>query len=190
MTELTSDFFAMLRLAKRLSDSPLSEKAHKRFGFFDLNEDHYYELSYEATTWVFKDTSYYYKEESEVETWVFCDPVIDRFCQLCGQYERRNGLSEEHNRYRKRLEQVITCSFEFSSYSYDFSWRLSAADRGRKRILFCTGPEFYDIWYLPECLLNILDEFEQLNRALEQELNAGENSPAISQTPAERKEAA
>ena len=111
MTELTSDFFAMLRLAKRLSDSPLSEKAHKRFGFFDLNEDHYYELSYEATTWVFKDTSCYYKEESEVETWVFCDPVIDRFCQLCGQYERRNGLSEDHNRYRKRLENRYLLRF-------------------------------------------------------------------------------
>lgn len=190
MAKLNSDFFAMLRLAKLLYDGPLSEKARKKFGLFELNEDNYYELSYEAATLVFEETSCYYNENAEVETWVFCDPVMDRFCQLCGQYERRGGLTEDGNRYRKEVERAIASSFDFGSYACDFDWQLSAADRGRKRILFYTGPEFYDIWQLPECLLDILDEFKRVNEALERELNAGENRPALQQSPAERMEAA
>lgn len=171
MVELYSGFFSMLRLAKNLHDSALRDKISDSFQVLRLDEDFYYELAYEAIDIIFENFFSDYNEERGAEIYVFCDPIIDRFCQLCWQYEQRAHLTEEENPYRKRIEAVIRSGFCLSGYDYDFDWRLSANDRGRRRLLFFYGEEFCGLDELPEGLLDIRDGFLELNFALEKALN-------------------
>ena len=172
MEELYCEFFAMLRLAKMAHDSDLKDKAEEIFRGVSLDCDMYYEMVYELNGSVFEDTSLFYNEEDGIETYVFCDPLIDRFCQLCWQYEQRRHLSEEENPYRKEVGQAICEGFRMNSYSYDFDWKLSAGDRGRRRLLFFYGEEFYSTDELPCGLLDIREAFQELNFRLEKELEA------------------
>lgn len=167
MIELTPSFFAMLRLAEKLYESVLMDKVSDFFRTLTLNEDFYYELAYESTGVVFENTSLYYNEEKMVDTYVFCDPIIDRFCQLCRQYEQRRNLTEEENPYRKRIQAVIRFGFYLNGYDYNFDWKLSETDRGRRRLLFFYGGEFCGLDELPEGLLDIRDGFLELNLELE-----------------------
>lgn len=167
MVELYPGFFAMLRLAKNLYDSALRDKVSDSFQTLTLDDDFYYELAYESTGIVFENTSLYYNEERIIDTYVFCDPIIDRFCQLCWQYEQRRNLTEEENPYREKIEAVIRSGFGLSGYNYDFDWRLSAKDRGRRKLLFFYGEEFCSLDELPEGLLAIRDGFLELNLAME-----------------------
>ena len=105
-----------------------------------------------------------------IYTWLFADPVIDRFCQLCQEYERDKGITEEKNPYRDTIERTIHESFHFDSYSYGYDWRLSLSKRGRKCVLLFTGEEFYSQESVPEGLLEIRDTFLMLNQKLEAEL--------------------
>ena len=170
MVELYSSFFCMLRLAKRLYESGFADKLPDSFQTLTLDEDLYYILAYEAVDVIFEGTSFYYNESSGVNVYVFRDPLIDRFCQLCWQYEQRGHLTEEENPYRKEIEQIIRSGFEFGGYDYNFDWRLSASDRGRRRLLFFHGPEFYYLEDLPEGLLEIREGFQALNFELEKAL--------------------
>ena len=185
MVELPYMFFEMLDLAKCLHDSELAEKFHKRFDKLELCEESFYELAYEATGWIFEDSRDYYNNEEEFETWVFYDPLIDRFCQLCQVYEQQNDLSEEQNPYRRQIISAINSAFCFNHYSYNFDWRLSASDRGRKRLLFYIGPEFYELCELPPALLEIREQFQNLVGQLEQSVDAEQ-----SEVSEERREAA
>lgn len=54
---------------------------------------------------------------------------------------------------------------------YDYNWRLSPNDRGRKCILPFTGEEFYNQESVPEGLLEIRETFLMLNQKLEAELS-------------------
>jgi len=173
MTELYDEFFAMLRLAKNLYDCGLAERFKAPFGTWLLDVDDYWGLTYEAAGWIFQDTRQYYNEKIEVGTWLFCDPVIDRFCELCQQYENRKGIREEENPYRKDLERIIHDGFCFSGYSYgyNYSWRLSPKDRGRKCLLLLTDCDFYSSDEVPEGLLEIKDGFESMIAQLEKELS-------------------
>lgn len=171
MVELDSSFFAMLRLAKNLHDSALRDKICNSFRTLTLDEDFYYELAYEAIDIIFEKFFPAYNEDRDMEVYVFFDPIIDKFCRLCWQYEQRRHLTEDKNPYRQRIEAVIRSGFCLNGYDYDFSWKLSANDRGRRRLLFFYGPEFCSLEELPEGLLEIRNGFLELNLALETALN-------------------
>ncbi len=171
MVELYSGFFSMLRLAKSLYENGFVEKNPSLFQGIPLDEDSFYELSYEVTSSIFKDTFQDCNEDLMMEIYVFCDPLIDRFCHLCWQYEQRCRLTEDKNPYRREMEQIICFGFELSSYNYNFDWKLSASDRGRRRLLFFYGPEFYCLEDLPLGLLEIREGFQEMNFRLEKVLS-------------------
>ena len=171
MQELNHTFFSILRLAKIFFDSDVPDKAKNDIGIWELDEDSCYALGLEASEWIFQNTAHYYNERKDVDTWLFTDPIIDRFCRLCQEYERDKGITEEENPYRSIIEQTIHESFHFDSYSYGYDWRLSLAERGRKCILLFTGEEFYSHEAVPEGLLEIRYALLSLNQKMEAELN-------------------
>ena len=98
MQELNHTFFSALRLAKIFFDSDVPDKAKNDIGIWELDEDSCYALGLEASEWIFQNTAHYYNERKDVDTWLFADPIIDRFCRLCQEYERDKGITEEKNR--------------------------------------------------------------------------------------------
>ena len=171
MVELYSEFFAMLRFTKSLYDCGMADRLKEWYGTCELDADYYWELAHESIGWVFQDTRQYYNEADEMETWLFTDPIIDRFCKLCQEYESRRGISEKDNSYRKDMEKILYDGFTFSGYSYDYGWRLSKEERGRKCLLLLTGCEFYCNDEVPVGLLEIRDGFEAMIANLEKELS-------------------
>ena len=171
MIELYSEIFAMLRLAKRLYDSSLVDKLPGGFRSLTLDVDYYIELAYNAIDTVLENTSEYYNEENGEGVYVFCDPIIDKVCRLCWQYEQRRHLTEEEDPYRKEMEAVICSGFNLNSYNYRFDWKLSANDRGCRRLLFFYGEQFCGLDELPEGLIEIRDGFQELNLELEKALS-------------------
>lgn len=171
MMELSEEFFAMLRLTKSLYDNGLADQLKRWYGFCPLDADDYWEIAHESIGWVFRDTRGYYNEEAEIETWLFIDPVIDRFCSLCQEYEHRKGIPQKENLYRRDMEQIVHDSFTFNSYSYGYDWRLSEEDRGRKCLLLFLGCEFYSLDEVVGGLLEIKDGFEAMTSYLEDELS-------------------
>lgn len=171
MVELYAEFFGMLRFTKNLYDYGVMEEIKDWFGSCKLDGDCYWELAYETIGWAFRDTRHYYNENDEVETWLFMDPVIDRFCKICQEYEARKGIKEEDNPYRKEMEQILHEGLTFSGYSYGYDWRLSSNDRGRKRLLLFTGCEFYNHDEVCEGLMEIKDGFEAISERLKEELS-------------------
>ncbi len=171
MVELYDEFFAMLRFTKGLYDCGMAERLMEWYGTCELDADYYWELAHEATGWVFQDTRLYCNDSKEIDTWLFIDPIIDRFCKLCQEYEVRKGVGEEANPYRKDMERILHEGFIFDSYSYGYDWRLSQTDRGRKCLLLFTGEEFYRQDEVPAGLLEIRDGFEAMNANLEKELS-------------------
>lgn len=192
MSELYSEFFEMLYLAKLLHDSPFSEKFHKQCGYLTLNCDMCYELVYTAIAMIFDFVYQDFNEEYEFDIWVFGDPCIDKFCRLCQEYEARHGLTEERNPYRWEIERILRDGFELPGYSYNFTWYLSAKDRGRKRLLLFTGMDFSSLTQVPAGLLEIREGFDALNLRLEKELydNGKILQLPVANTDAARKEAA
>lgn len=123
MQELNHTFFSVLRLAKIFFDSDVPDKAKNDIGIWELDEDSCYALGLEASEWIFQNTAHYYNERNDVDTWLFSDPIIDRFCRLCQEYERDKGITEEENPYRSTIEQTIRENFRFDSYSYGYQER-------------------------------------------------------------------
>lgn len=171
MTELYDEFFSMLRFAKNLYDCGFVEQHENSFGSWQLEGDDYWGLAHETISMVFQDTRLYYNERDEMDTWVFIDPSIDRFCQLCQEYEKRRGICEEENPYRRDMERAIHEGLCFSSYNYGYDWRLSPGDRGRKCLLLFTGCEFYATDEVTAGLLDIKDGFIATIAKLESELS-------------------
>lgn len=191
MVELYDEFFSMLRFAKRLCEYDMEEQLKDWVGTCELDADNYWELAYEAISWIFRDTRRYYNERDEIETWMFTDPIIDRFCQLCQEYEKRRGIGEEENPYRREMGYTIHEAFAFNSYSYGYDWRLSPESRGRKCLLLFTGCEFYSHDEVPAGLMDIKYGFEAANKKLESELfRETRIIPLSLVTAAQRKEAA
>ena len=188
MEDLSCYLFHMLYLAKTVHDNPRMKKEWSSFDSVPLDEDSYYELSMELSVSIFKDTSLYYNEGSSVETWVLSDPIVYRFCELCERLESEKGLDEGINPYRRNAERMLHESFCLSAYNYDYDWRLSAADRRRKCILFFSADEFYGWHELPGAFMEALDGFQELNRQLEAELGLNKLVP-IYPMPNEWKEA-
>lgn len=177
MEEIYPDFFYALRLAKAFADHDQFKELRHRFDGSTLDEDITCEMALMAVDLVFQDTSVYFNEEGMFEIWVLMDPVIDQFCRLCRRYEERNGVGEDGNPYMREIIQTIHCAFSLDAYHYDYDWRLSAGDRGRKRILFFTGQEFYGLYETPMALLEIWEGFRDLNRKLEAELGLNKLVP-------------
>ena len=123
MQELNHTFFSVLRLAKIFFDSDVPDKAKNDIGIWELDEDSCYALGLEASEWIFQNTAHYYNERKDVDTWLFSDPIIDRFCRLCQEYERDKGITEEKKPYRSTIEQTIRENFRFDSYSYGYQER-------------------------------------------------------------------
>lgn len=170
MVELYDEFFSMLRFAKNLYDNGMEDRLKDWFGSCPLDGDSYWELAYETIGWVFQDTRHYYNDRQEIETWLFLDPVIDRFCQLCQEYEERRGIGEEDDPYWRDMAQIVHNGFSFSSYDYAYDWRLFSNARGRKCLLLFTGCEFYSHDEIFEGIVEIKYGFEQVNKKLESEL--------------------
>lgn len=120
MDQFVQTVFSMLRLAKSLYENGFAEKNSSLFQGIPLDEDSFYELSYEVTSSIFKDTFQDCNEDMMMDIYVFCDPLIDRFCHLRWQYEQRCRLTEDKNPYRRKMEQIICSGFELSSYNYNF----------------------------------------------------------------------
>ncbi len=171
MVELYDEFFAMLRFAKNLYDSGMEEQLKEWSGGYPLDGDIYWELAYEAIGWAFRNTALYYNEDREIETWLFTDPIIDRFCKLCQEYEQRRGISEDENPYRKDMEQIMHEGLCFNSYSYNYDWKLSSKDHGHKRLLLFTSCEFYSHDEIFEGLMEIKNGFEVMVKRLKEELS-------------------
>ena len=165
------DFFSTLRLAKSLYDNGIVERYPDLFRGLMLREDPFYDLIYNAVGVIFEHTFQYYNEDKMIDVYVFCDPLIDRFCHLCWQYEQHSYLTEEENPYRKEMEQIIRSGFRLGGYNYAYDWSLSANDHGRRRLVFFYGPEFYGLEDLPEGLLEIHEGFQDVNFQLEKALN-------------------
>ena len=73
----------------------------------------------------------------------------------------------------REIKKEICTAFNFDGYhyyDYNFDWKLSAKDRGRKRVLFFLGPEFCGLYEMPLALLEIWDGFRYLNQKPEAEL--------------------
>lgn len=170
MTELYDEFFSMLRFAKRLYEYGTKEQIKRWFSLHELDGENYWELAYDAISWVFLDTRRYYNERDEIEIWLFVDPAIDRFCQLCQEYEQRWGISEEKNQYRRDMEQIIHEGFSFNSWDYNYSWRLSVKNRGCRCLILFTGGEFYGHDEIFEGLMEIRDGFDAITARIEAEL--------------------
>lgn len=115
MQELNHTFFSVLRLAKIFFDSDVPDKAKNDIGIWELDEDSCYALGLEASEWIFQNTAHYYNERNDVDTWLFSDPIIDRFCRLCQEYERDKGITEEENPYRSTIEQTIRENLDLHS---------------------------------------------------------------------------
>lgn len=177
MEELYPDFFYALRLAKAFADHDQFKELRHRFDGCTLDEDSSYEMALTAMERIFQGTNMYYNEDQDFEVWVLTDPLIDRFCRLCRRYEERKGISEEENPYMAEIKRTIHFAFSLNAYNYDFDWRLSAGDRGRKRILFFAGQEFYGLYEMPMALLEIWEGFQDLNRKLEAELGLNKLVP-------------
>lgn len=177
MEELYSDFFCALRLAKAFADHDQFKELRHRFDGCTLDEDIACEMALMAVDLIFQGTNVYYNEDDGFEVWVLTDPVIDRFCRLCRCYEERKGISEGDNPYMAEIKGTIQSAFSLSAYNYDFDWRLSAGDRGRKRILFFAGQEFYGLYEMPMALLEIWEGFRYLNRRLEAQLGLNKLVP-------------
>lgn len=177
MEELYPAFFDVLRLAKLVYDTPRLKDFWEAIQNLLLDEDAIYELEMETATSVFSDTDIYYNDAEGKETWVMRDPVIDRFCWLCERLEEEKDLEEEINPYRRQAEQVIHEGFCLSTYSYNYTWRLSPQQRGRHCIVFIIYDDFYGLSELPGAMLDIWDGFQELNRRLEAELGLNKLAP-------------
>lgn len=192
MIEIFSIFFESLRLAKAFDDHDRFKELCHQFDNRKLDEDLAYEMALTAVDEIFQGTNVYYNEEDDFEIWVLTDPVIDQFCRLCRCYEERKGIGEKENPYMREIERTICSAFSldgYQYYDYNYDWKLSARDRGRKRILFFLGPEFCGLYEMPMALLEIWDGFRYLSRKLEAELGLNKLVP-IYPLRAERKEAA
>lgn len=189
---VTVDYYDIesIHLLKQLRDSGVGRKIFEMYKDWEINGDDFYTMVYEAVGSVFADSNHFYNEELEMDTWVFMDPLLDEFCCLCEAYERSRGIGETDNPFRKEFEGIMRSGFAYNSYSYNFDWKLSPGDRGRRRLLLFTGQEFYYESEVPCGLVDIHDGLEYCVKRLRDELDSGADPLIVLPLPEEKKEAA
>jgi hypothetical protein len=189
---LTIDYYDIesIYLLKQLRDSGVGDRLFGMYKDAEINGDNFYEMVYEAVSSVFENTSNYYNEEDELETWVFMDPLLDEFCRLCEDYEKSRCVGEVDNPFRKDFESILRSGFSFGSYSYNYDWKLSPGDRGKRRLLLFPGPEFYYESEVPCGLVEIHDGLAYCVERLRNELGTDTGQLIVLPPLAEQKEAA
>lgn len=178
-------------LFKQLHDSGICDGLLKMYQDAEISGDYFYEMAYEAIGYIFTNSSHYFNEEDEIETWVFMDPLLDEFCRLCQDYEQARGVSEKDNPFRQDFEKILYSGFSFTGYNYGFDWKLTPKERGKRRLLLYTGPEFYYEAEVPCGLLEIREGLESCLKRLKNELAVSAGQLEVLPMPAaEMKEAA
>lgn len=159
--------FECLSVAKDLYDHDLLDRVLEKSGSVELCED-YYSLAWDGIVCVFADFRQYFVDETQVETMVFFDPVITEFYELCALYDAEKDITKDLNPFRREIAKDVYQCFTLSSY--DFDVRVFDGSRGRPRVVFLDGEEFYGHSELPGALMEVRNTFESYCRRLKKEL--------------------
>ena len=118
--------------------------------------------------------------------------LLNRFDQLCRQYETKYGISRIENNFVRRMENAIHSAMQFPNYCYDYRWMDGSKDRKGPKLVLFLFEEFDSYEKIPEALCTILDacacEISQLEKKLAQP--ADKIIPLLLAPPSEQKEAA
>lgn len=117
---------------------------------------------------------------------------MNRFDQLCREYEARYGISRIENDFVRQMENAIHGAMQFPNYCYDYLWVDGTKDRKGPKLVLFLFEEFDSYEDIPEALCTILDicacEISQLEEKLAQP--ADKVIPLPLTPPNEHKEAA
>lgn len=130
---------------------------------------------------VFQDTRIYHHEgkkvshteyEEDRDTFVLRDPLLNRFDQLCREYEAKYGISRIENNFVRQMENAVHVAMQFPNYCYDYLWIDGTKDRKGPKLVLFLFEEFESYERIPEALCAILDacayEISQLEEKLAQ----------------------
>lgn len=173
---------SILSIAKLLYDHG---KLNRLFDYIgsdtDLSWDSQCLVERCACECVFEDTRVYYQEgkkvsrteyEEDRDTFVLRDPLLNRFDQLCREYEARYGISRIENNFVRQLEDTIHSAMQFPNFCYDYLWMDGTKDRKGPKLVLFLFEEFDSYERIPEALCTILDtcacEVSQLENKLAQ----------------------
>lgn len=170
MKEINAYIFEGIYLMKQLYDHERGRGVFEAYRDETIEEDDFYEISYEACFAVIQDTRQYYNQEQEMEIYVFFDPVITEVFALCREYEKAQGITPAENPYRADIERAVFHEMSFSGYDYNV--RLyDDASRGGCRLVLLLGCEFYEHYAIPGGLLDLCDSFCDLAERIKGELS-------------------
>lgn len=155
MFDLDESFFFNLRSVKRLYDADCIDQVLATCGDHSPADFEFYELAWEIIDCIFEETRGFYNEEREIDAYVFFDPLIDEFCHLMLEYEKRHDLPLGDSDYRKNLTHDIYRSFEIDYNHYDYGFRVYDGIHGRSRLVFLMGCEFCGFDEVPAALAEI-----------------------------------
>jgi hypothetical protein len=168
--ELDYSFIYPIALIKAMHDYGVGGKLLNLWGRSEVSSDDRYEIAYDASESAFENLCIYYNEYKEVETWVFFDPLIDEFCRLCEEYERKKNIPHPQNPYRRDIETAMRSALCFNSYSYDYNFYMYPEQIGRHRLALILYNEFCDTESIPLGLLEFRAALEHYLELLRKEL--------------------
>ena len=177
MEDLETSFFENLYIAKRLWDLGYADSFLTNCGALTVDGFEYFEMAWEAIFSVFPESRGYYNEKTEIDALVCFDPLIDEFCRLCLEYEKRAGFPLGGSEFRAQVEKDIYTSLdaEFGHYSYDYGFRFYSNRHGRGRLVFLMGCEFCGLHQVPTALAEAKRALQyhvlSLRKALEPKLS-------------------
>lgn len=128
---------------------------------------------------VFQDTRVYYHESKSVSpfsylpdrtVFVLRDPLLNRFDDLCCEYEMRTGTLRNQNTYVHRLENAIRSAMNFPAHDYDYFWDDGTVPRKPPKLVVLLFEEFFEFESLVDALCTILDALEEQITELVREL--------------------
>ena len=180
MVEMDFNFWQTIAVIKKFCDSGKADILLREFGNCNIDGDYLYELCIEGMHHVFSDTVNYYHEETMNDVYVFQDVALDRFYELCRQYEKVMGISPEDNLHRKEMRTHIEYALTFDDYSYDFHLYTDLMRKGRCRIVLILYEEFYNYFAVPGGLLDIQEALEYHIQQIEQGISDALNPPTLS----------
>lgn len=177
MVEIEPFFFDNLLTAKRLWDEGVADKFLNTSGNFSVDAEAYYEIAWDGMNSIFSEVRNYYNEDEEgcLESHVCFDPLIDRFFELCREYEKCNGLEPGENPIRTSGTKEICNSFGFWDYSCD--WMLCDERHGRPRLVIISDENFCGLHILPLALAGARRELENQLALLEAEIKKAKRPP-------------
>lgn len=184
MEELETSFFENLYVAKRLWDLGYADRFLTNCGTLTVDDLAYFELTWEAIFSVFPESCDYYNGKAEIDALVCFDPLIDEFCRLCLEYEKRAGFPLGGSEFRAQVEKDIyeSLNIEYGyynygyGYDYDYSFCFYHDQHGRGRLVFLMGSEFTSFCQIPAALAaaksTLRSHVLALRKALDPELGA------------------